>query len=83
MDFKIFVFTVICVASASCVKLENLCASDHFIYKGVLVNAFHRVPRNVTFEGLNHYLIHDTVKCDHSQFKNESNWWEAMKAKQT
>ena len=71
----------LCVASVSCVELENLCSSDTFEYKGVLVNAFHRVQSNVTFQLLSHYLINDTVRCDLSEFKNKTNFQEALRLK--
>ena len=79
---RIFLFAIFCVASASCLELESICSSDTFEYKGVLVNAFHRIQRNVTFQPLSHYLINDTVKCDYFQFKNKTNFWEALKIKQ-
>ena len=78
---RILVLAMLCVASAHCVELENLCSSDTFEYNGVLVNAFHRVQWNVTFESLSHYLINDTVKCDIAEFQNKTEFWETLKAK--
>ena len=78
---KILLLAIFCVASANCVELENICSSDTFKYDGLLVNAFHRAQFNVTFESLSHYLIDDTVKCDIAQFKNKTNFWEALKLK--
>lgn len=72
---------MLCVASTNCVELENLCSSDTFEYAGILVNAFHRVQRNVTFKSLSHYLIKDSVKCDFFEFENKTNFWEALKIK--
>ena len=88
---KILLLAIFCVASANCVTLENICSSDTFEYKSaqpvaggkppVLVNAFHRVQLNATFESLSHYLINDTVKCDIADFKIKANFWEALKLK--
>ena len=72
---------MLCVASVSCVDLKNICTADSFEYKGVLVNAFHRVQRNVTFESIGHYLIDNTVNCDPSEFQNKTNFWETLKLK--
>ena len=79
---------MLCIASARCVELENICSSDSFIYKtswsedpGILVNAFHKVQKNITFQPIGHYLINDTVKCDFFEFKNKTNFWEALKIK--
>lgn len=80
---RILLLAMLCIASASCVELENLCSSDAFEYNGVLVNAFHRLQQNVTFEPLSFYLINDTVKCDFFKFKNKTNFWEALRFKQT
>ena len=78
---KVVWLVVLCVASASCVELENICSSDAFEYDGELVNAFHRVRWNTTFASLSHYLIGDSVKCDLFEFKNRSNFWRAIKYK--
>ena len=78
---KFLVLAVLCIASASCVELENLCSSDSFDYKGVQVNAFYRVQQNITFESLNHYLIDDTIKCDPSEFIYKTNLEPALKFK--
>lgn len=84
---KILVIFVLYVASASCVELENLCSTDTFTYKGaftydrLLVNAFHRVQRQLTFEPLSYYLINDTVQCNQTEFRNKTNFWEALRAK--
>ena len=72
---------ILCVASVSSVELEKLCSSDVFEYKGVLVNAFHRVQWNVTLEPLSRYLVNDSVRCDPTQFQNQSNFWEALRIK--
>ena len=81
MSNQILLLTLLCVASASCVELENICSSDSFEYNGLLVNAFHRVQQNVTFEPLLHYLINGSVKCDFSEFFNKTNYWEALDLK--
>ena len=78
---KILLFLVLCVASASCVELENLCSSDSFTYNGVVVNAFFKVPQALRFHSLSNYLIKDTVACDKTEFKNNTNLMEALKAK--
>ena len=78
---KLLVLLVLCIASASCVELENVCSSGHFEYNGVLVNAFYKSPMNVTFPGLNHYLINSSVPCDPSEFVNKTNFWTALKIK--
>lgn len=83
---KIVLLTIIlAVASVSCGELENICSTDTFRYKGAIqrfvVNAFHRVQRNVTFEPLSHYLINDTVKCDFAEFENKQNFWQTLKIK--
>ena len=78
---KLFVFLVLCIASANCVELENLCSTDHFDYDGVLVNAFYKSPMNVTFPGLSHYLINNSVACDRSEFVNKTNFLEVLKIK--
>ena len=49
---KLLVFLVLCIASASCVELENVCSPDHFEYDGVLVNAFYRERWNIPFPEL-------------------------------
>lgn len=77
----LLLFVMLCVASASCVELENLCSSDTFKHEGVLVNAFHRVQWNVTLEPPSHYLVPGTVKCDFREFKNKTNFWQALKLK--
>ena len=80
----------LCLASASCLQLENICSSDQFYYRGErgrevppeLVNAFHKIGgQNITFKALNSYLIDDTVSCDLSEFKNATNFWEALRIK--
>ena len=78
---RFLVLVVLCIASASCVELENLCSSDSFDYNGVEVNAFYRVRQNITFESLSHYLIDHAVTCDQSEFINKTNYWEALKAR--
>ena len=78
---KLLVFLVLCIASASCVKLENLCSSDRFDYNGVLVNAFYRERWNVTFLSLNEYLINSSMPCDRSEFVNKTNFFEVLKIK--
>ena len=78
---RILLLVLLCVASATCVELENLCAFDAFEYKGMQVNAFQRVQWNVTFESLSHYLINETIKCDLNEFKNKANYWEVLKIK--
>ena len=78
---KFLVLAVLCIASASCVKLENLCSSDSFDYNGVEVNAFYRVRQNITFESLSHYLIDHAVTCDSSEFINKTNLFETLKIK--
>ena len=75
------ILAMLCVASVGCVKLENICSSDSFEYKGLIVNAFYRIQWNVTFESLNHYLIDDAIKCDPTEFKNRTNFREALKTK--
>lgn len=78
---KLFIFAALCVASVSCVNLQNLCSSDTFKYNGVLVNAFHVIRQNMTFEPLGHYLINGTIKCDHFEFANKTKFREALKIK--
>lgn len=78
---RILLLAMLCVASSSCVELENLCSSDSFEYKGVLVNAFHKVQWNVTFGPLNDYLINDTVKCNPAEFENKTNLEETLRLK--
>lgn len=79
---KIIVVLVLYAASASCVKLANLCSSDIFTYNGLAVNAFYRAQSNITFKPLGHYLIEDSVKCDENEFRNKSNLQEALRLKQ-
>ena len=78
---KVLILAMLCVASVACVKLENICSDDSFEYKGVLVNAFHRVKLNITFQPLSFYLINDSVKCDPAEFKNKANFLKALKTK--
>lgn len=80
---KSLLMILLCVASASCVELKNLCAPDCFVYHGLMVNAFHKVPQpqNVTFANLGHYLISPDVTCDPSEFQNKTNYWEALRIK--
>ena len=78
---KLLVFLVLCIASASCVELENLCSSDHFEYNGVLVNSFYKSRLNVTFPSLSYYLINSSITCDRSEFVNKTNFLEAIKIK--
>ena len=78
---KIVWLAILWVASASCVELENICSSDTLRFNDLLVNAFHRVQRNVTFQPLSYYLIKDTIKCDFFEFKNKTNFWEALRLK--
>ena len=72
---------MLCVASASCVELENICSSDTFVYKDTQVNAFYKVRQNITFQPLNFFLIDPTVTCDQSEFENKTNFFEALKIK--
>lgn len=67
---QILLLTVLCFASASCLKLENICSSHIFRYQDVQVNSFHRIKLNLKFESLEHYLIND-----------KQNFWEALKIK--
>lgn len=74
-------FLLFGITAVSCVKLENLCASDTFVYKGVQVNSFQRLRLNVTFKPLQFYLIKPDITCDPNEFKNETNYFEALKLK--
>ena len=78
---RILLLAMLCVASGSCVKLENICSPDNFEYKGVLVNAFHKVQWNVTFRPLGDYLNNDTVKCNPAKFKDKTNLEETLRLK--
>ena len=79
---KFLVFAVLCVATVSCLEVENICTyRGLFDYNGLRVNTFHRVQWNMTFESLSHYLINDSVKCDPAEFKNKTCFWEALKLK--
>ena len=78
---KLFVFLVLCIASASCVELENLCSSDHFEYNGTLVNSFYKERWNITFPSLSHCLINSSVTCDRSEFVNKTNYLEVLRIK--
>ena len=78
---RILLVALLFFASVSCLELKNLCSSDVFEYRDVLVNAFHVVPLNVTFKSLNHYLIKSSVKCDLLEFNNKTNFWEALRLK--
>ena len=70
---KVLLLTTLCVASVACVELENICSSDSFEFE-VLVNSFYRVQRNVTYYPLLHYLIHDGVRCDPFEYKDQANF---------
>ena len=72
------VLAVFCVASASCVELENLCIYDIFDYNGITVNAFRRVNQSVTFEPMNYYLV-NKLRCAVEQFKNRTNFLEVLR----
>lgn len=72
---------VLCLVCANCVELENICSSDTFTYNDLVVNAFHKVPQNLTFGPLKLYLINETLKCDEEEFKNKANFRVAIKAK--
>ena len=78
---KVLLLAMLCVASASCFELENICSSDTFKFEGLLVNAFYRVRLNMTFGSLNYYLLSDAVKCYYSEFKDKANYWEALELK--
>lgn len=78
MNKFLVVFSVLCVASASCVQLENLCPSFHFEYQGIMVNSFTRVNQSVTFQPLNYYLAKN-VRCDAEKFKNRTNYIELLR----
>ena len=78
---RILLLAMLCVASGSCVKLENICSHDSFEYKGLLVNAFYKVQWNVTFGLLDDYLINDTIKCNPAQFSNKTNLEETLRLK--
>ena len=76
---RFLVFLVLCVASASCVELENICSAGRFEYKDVVVNAFYRVQRNVQFQSLRHYLVDHAIICDPSEFQNKTNYWSTLR----
>ena len=78
---KFFVFLMLCIASVSCVELENLCSSDHFEYNGVLVNAFYRNQSSIVFPSLSQYLINSSITCDPSEFVNKTNYDVALRIK--
>ena len=78
---RILWLAMLCVASSSCVELENICSFDSFYYNDVLVNAFYKVQWNVTFGSLNDYLINDTVKCNLEEFDDIANGPVAMRLK--
>lgn len=67
------VLFTLCIASASCVKLEGLCPQDLFGYNGVIVTAFYRSRLNITFPPLNEYLINSSIPCEPSEFVNKTN----------
>lgn len=72
---------VLCVSSASGLLLEDLCPSDAFAYKGgILVNAFHRIRQNVTFEPFE-YLVNDNITCDPTEFRDKGHHMMALQAK--
>ena len=75
---KLFVFLVLCIASASCVELENVCSSDHFEYNGTLVNAFYRNRQSIVFPSLNYFLINSSIPCEQSEFVNKTNYKVAL-----
>ena len=79
---KVLILAILCIASAGCVELENICSDVSFKYYAELVNAIHRVRWNVTFQPLQQYLINDSVKCDQAEFKNKTNYLEALRIKQ-
>ena len=78
---KVLILAMLCIASTGCVELENICSGDSFEYEGVQVNAIHRVRFNVTLQPYRKSLINDSINCDPTEFKNKSNFWEALQSK--
>ena len=72
---------VLCVSSAGGLLLEDICDSDIFAYKGdILVNAFHRVPQNVTIEPFG-YLVDENITCDPNEFQDKGKYQVVLRAK--
>lgn len=79
---KFLVVFLLCIASTSGLLLENICSSSSFEYNGiVLVNAFHRIAQNVTFEPLKNVLVPSSITCDPGQFQDKANHLEALRIK--
>ena len=79
----ILVFALLSIASSRCVELEKICSSDSFDFENVEVNAFYRSQSwNVTFQGLNYYLINKTADCNSTEFYDEDNIKIALRIKE-
>ena len=73
---------MLCIASSRCLELKKICSWDSFYCEKLKVNAFYISQSwNVTFEGLNYYLINETTNCNPTEFKNQTNLMKALKIK--
>ena len=80
---KIVLLAMLCVASANCSEIGNICTLDNFEFNKMLVNSVYKFQLNMTFGSLGHYLIknNNNVRCYISEFNDKANYWEALKIK--
>ena len=57
-------------SAVTSLPLEPLCASDHFNYQGVRVNAIHRLQTNVTLEPVSEFVVPLFDNC------LDWKWWD-------
>lgn len=72
---------VLCVSTVNGLFLEPICPSSVFSFEDVSVNAFHRIPQNLTFGPLPYYLIDRSIICNPNEFQNQNNYLEVLKAR--
>ena len=68
-------------SAVSCLSLEPLCASDHFNYQGVRVNAIHRVQTNVTLEPVSKFVVPPFYDCLNYEWNHPHTKLEAEEIK--
>lgn len=69
----ILAFLLVGLGSAvTCLQLQPLCPEGHFEYKGVRVNAIHRIQFNVTLEPVSSFTIPSSDNCLDHKWGNSS-----------
>lgn len=69
-------------STVSCLELENICANETKVYKGIVVNSFYRIKQNLTLGPIKQFLVGNSIRCDLNEFnQNKTALFEFLKIK--